>query len=176
MNLKLDVLGRETRARLVLRGVVLLAPVLALVAARPDDMPQGWYTALTVVLAIGFAAMPESGLGTACLVLVVVWWTLAVRDDAPWTVVPVALLLVAAHLAAVLLSYGPPGMPLGAALMRRWAWRSALVGVAAPVVWLVAVVLDGQPEPPGIWVAGLGSAVVVCIVAATAVTMREEDV
>jgi hypothetical protein len=174
VSVLLELLGRETRARLLLRGVVLLAPVLALLAARPEDMPHGWFLALTVLLAIGFAAMPESGLGTACLTLVVVWWTLAVRDDAPFSVVPVALLLLAAHLAAVLLSYGPPGMPLDAALVRRWVRRALLVGIAAPLVWLVAVAVDGQPEPPGIWVAGLGSAVVVCIVAATAVTMREE--
>ena len=48
------------------------------------------------------------------------------------------------------------------------------VAVAAPLVWLVAVVVDDQPEPPGIWIAGLACAVVVCVVAATAVTMREE--
>jgi len=34
-------------------------------------------------------------------------------------------------------------------------------------------VLDGQPEPPGIWLAGLGCAIVVCVVAAVAVTVRE---
>ena len=34
--------------------------------------------ALTVALSVGFAAMPESMLGAACLGLVVVWWALAV--------------------------------------------------------------------------------------------------
>ena len=34
--------------------------------------------------------------------------------------------------------------------------------------------VDDQPEPPGIWISGLACAVVVCIVAATAVTMRED--
>jgi len=39
----------------------------------------------------------------------------------------------------------------------------------------VSRVLDDQPEPPGIWISGLVCAVVVCIVAATAVTMREDE-
>ena len=40
-----------------------------------------------------------------------------------------------------------------------------MVAVVVPLVWLVAVMVDGQPEPPGIWVAGLGCAIVVCVVA-----------
>ena len=75
----------------------------------------------------------------------------------------------------MLLSYGPPALPIGTALLGRWLRRGAGVAVAAPLVWLVAVVVDDQPEPPGIWISGLACAVVVCIVAATAVTMREED-
>jgi len=126
------------------------------------------------VLSIGFAALPESPLGTACLALVVVWWALAVTDAGPLTAVPAALLLLAAHLAALLLSYGPAGMPLPRALVRRWLRRAAVVGAAAPVVWLVAVAVDDQPEPPGIWVAGLAAAVVLCLVAALAVDVGEE--
>jgi hypothetical protein len=167
-------LVHESRARLLLRGVVLVAPVLALLAARPAELPHGWFVALTAVLAIGFAAMPESALGTACLGLVVVWWALAASDGVPAGAIPAALLLLAAHVAAVLLSYGPPALPVGDALLRRWLLRSAAVAVAAPLVWLFAELVDGQPEPPGIWVSGLASAVVVCIVAAAAVTMRED--
>ena len=121
---------------------------------------------LTLVLSIGFAAMPESALGTACLGLVVFWWALAASDGVPVGAVPAALLLLAAHVAAVVLSYGPSALPIGAALLGRWLRRGVGVGVAAPLVWLVAVVVDGQPEPPGIWVSGLACAVVVCIVAA----------
>ena len=167
-------LSRETRARLVLRAVVLAAPVLALLAARPDDWPHGWYVALTVALSVGFAAMPESALGTACLALVVFWWSLAAADGVPASAIPAALLLLAAHVAAVLLSYGPPALPVGAALLGRWVRRYAAVAAAAPLVWLVAVAVDGQPEPRGIWVLGLGCAVVLCIVAAVAVTVEDE--
>ena len=170
----MNLLSRETRARLLLRGVVLVAPVLAVLAARPEDLPSGWFLAVTVVLSIGFAAMPESALGTMCLAVVVFWWLLAARDGVPVGAVPAALLLVGAHVSSVLLSYGPPRLPLGGALVRRWLRRSALVAMAAPLVWLVAVAVDGEGEPPGVWVAGLACAVVVCIVAATAVTVRDD--
>jgi hypothetical protein len=166
---------RESPGRLGLRGVILVAPVLALLAARPEDLPHGWFVVLTLVLSVGFAAMPESGLGTLCLGVVVFWWVLAASDGVPLGAIPAALLLLAAHLAAVLLSYGPAALPVDTALLRRWALRGVGVGVASPLVWLVAVTVDGRPEPPGIWVAGLASAVVVCIVAATAVATREDE-
>jgi hypothetical protein len=171
----MKLLSRETRARLLLRLVLLVAPVLALLAARPEELPHGWFVVLTLVLSVGFAAMPESALGTACLGLVVFWWTLAASDGVPIGAIPAALLLLAAHVASVLLSYGPPALPVGRALLGRWLRRSLGVAVAAPLVWLVAVVVDDQPEPPGIWISGLACAVVVCIVAATAVTMRPEQ-
>ena len=170
----MSLLSRETRARLLLRAVVLVAPVLALEAARPGDAPHRWFVAATVALAVGFAAMPESPFGTACLGLVVIWWALAAVDGVPVGAIPAALLLLAAHVSAVLLSYGPPALPIGGALLGRWLRRSAGIAVVVPLVWLLAVVVDDQPEPPGIWVAGLGCAIVVCVVAATAVTMREE--
>lgn len=167
-------LAGETTGRLLLRLVLLVAPVLALLAARPDDLPHGWFVVLTLLLSVGFAAMPESALGTACLGVVVIWWALAASGDVPVGAVPAALLLVSAHVASVLLSYGPSALPTGRALLLRWVRRGAAVAVAAPVVWLVALLVADQPEPPGIWLSGIVSAVVVCIVAATAVTMREE--
>ncbi len=167
--------AKESRPRLLLRAVILVTPVLALLAARPTDLPHGWFVALTLVLSMGFAAMPESPMGTLCLGVVVFWWALAAADGVPVGAIPAALLLLAAHVAAVLLSYGPPALPIGTALFGRWLRRGAGVAVAAPLVWLVAVVVEDQPEPPGIWISGLACAVVVCIVAATAVTMREDQ-
>jgi hypothetical protein len=153
--------------------VLLVAPLLAVLSAGPQDRPSGWLVALVLALSVGFAAMPESMLGTACLGLVVVWWSLAARDAVPVTAVLAAALLLAAHVASVLLSYGPPALPVGGRLLRLWLRRAAVAGAAAPLVWLVAVVLDGQPEPPGIWLAGLGCAIVVCVVAAASVSVRE---
>jgi hypothetical protein len=168
-----NALSRESPGRLALRAVLLLAPLLAVLSAGPRDWPSGWFVALVLALSVGFAAMPESMLGTACLGLVVGWWALAARDDVPPTAILAAALLLSAHLASVLLSYGPPALPVGGRLLRRWLRRAGLVGLAAPLVWAVAVVLEGQPEPPGIWLAGLGCAIVVCVVAAVAVSVQE---
>ena len=106
--------------------------------------------------------------------MVVFWWMLAASDGVPLSAVPAALLLVAAHLAAVLLSYGPSTLPVDPALLRRWLRRGVVVSASAPLVWLVAVTVADQPEPPGVWVAGLACAVIVCVVAATAVSTGEE--
>jgi hypothetical protein len=167
-----NLLSGETRARLILRAVVLVCPVLALLAAYPAQ-PRGWFLVLTIALAVGFAAMPDSAFGTACLGLVVVWWAIAVADGVPLSAVPAGLLLLAAHVAALLLSYGPAGLAMGVALLRRWLRRTAGVAVVVPLVWLFAVVVEDQPEPPGVWLAGLACAIVLCVVAATAVTMRD---
>jgi hypothetical protein len=154
--------------------VIAVAPVLALTAASPGDHANRWLVAATVVLSIGFAAMPESALGTLCLGLVVLWWAIAASDGVPVGAIPAALLLLAAHLASVLLSYGPASLPVGAPVFALWLRRGLAVAVAAPLVWLVAVLVDDQPEPPGIWVSALACAVVLCIVAASAVTVRED--
>ncbi len=81
------------------------------------------------------------------------------------------LLLLAAHVAAVLLSYGPPALPIGTRLLRRWLRRGAVVAVAAPLVWLVAVRggrAAGAARASGS--PGSACAIVVCVVAATAVS------
>jgi len=167
-------LAGESRVGLLLRGVVLAAPVLALVLARPGDLPPVWLIVVTALLSTAFAALPESALGAACLALVVLWWALAVDGDVPATAIPAAVLLLAAHLAALLLSYGPPGLPIGGAVLRRWLRRGAAVGAAAPLVWLVAMSVDGRAEPSGIWVMGLAVAVAAAVLAAVAVHAAEE--
>jgi hypothetical protein len=168
-----NALSRESRGRLALRTVLLVAPLLAVLCAGPHDWPKGWFVGLVLALSVGFAAMPESVLGTACLGSVVGWWAVAAHDDVPPAAILAAILLLAAHVASVLLSYGPPELPLGARLLRRWLRRFALLAISAPLVWAVAVVVDGQPEPPGIWLAGLGCAIVVCVVAAVAVNVQD---
>lgn len=161
---------RETPARLLLRAVLLLAPVLAVLCALPTVPPSTFFLGLVMLLAAGFAARPESPFGIVCLGTVTLWWALRTSGgDVPVGVVPAAGLLLAAHVAAVLLAYGPTGSPLGVPVVRRWLRRGLVVGVAAPAVWALARLVDGQPEPPGIWVAGLLSAIAVCVVAATAV-------
>ncbi len=65
-------------SQLVARLLMLLGPLVGLVAAAAADVPPpGWVTALVVVLAVGWAFMPESVLGTMCLAMVLAWWGVA---------------------------------------------------------------------------------------------------
>jgi hypothetical protein len=168
VNPVLDLL-RESRPRLLLRAVVLLAPPLALLCAWPAERPGVWSLALVVLLALVGAVLPESWATALALGFVLLWWGLQVVDALPVTALAAALLLLAAHLAAVLLAYGPTGALLGRPVVRLWLRRGLLVGAAAPAVWLLALAVRGRPEPPGIWVAGLVCGVLLCLVAAVAV-------
>jgi hypothetical protein len=159
----------------LLRAVVFLGPVVALLATGPaGNWPGGGLVALTLALAGGFAVMPESALGTVVFCVVVVWWGFGMEHVAVEAVGAAAALL-AAHLAALLLSYGPAQLPLDGRLLGLWVRRGLLVGLSVPAVWLLATAVDGQPEPPGIWVAALVAAVAVCAVGAAAVTERAPE-
>ena len=154
----------------LLRGVVLLGPVVALLSTGPaGNWPSGWLIALTVALAAGFAAMPESALGTTAFWVVIVWWGFALEQVPPEAVLAGTALL-AAHLAALLLSYGPAQLPVDRGVLGLWVGRGMLLALAVPVVWLLAAAVEDQPEPPGVWLAGLAAGVVVCAVAAVAVS------
>lgn len=156
----------------LLRAVVFLGPVVALLAAGPaGNWPEVWLVMLTVAMAGGFAAMPESALGTAVFCVVVVWWGFAL-EYVPVEIVLAGSALLASHLSALLLAYGPAQLPLDDGVLSRWLGRGMLVGLTVPAIWLLATALEDQPEPPGIWVAGLVAGVVVCAVAANAVTDR----
>ena len=161
--------GRLTAGQAVLRALVLLGPPLALLATGlVGVLPAGWLVALVLVLSVAFAAMPESPFGTAALLVVVAWWGLAFRDGLhPQAVLASAALLVA-HVAALLTSYGPGELPLDRDLARLWVRRGLAVLASAPAVWAVAVALRGQPEPAGIWVAGLAAAFTATLVASLA--------
>jgi len=163
------VTGRLTAGQAVLRALVLLGPTLALLTTGlAGVLPAGWLVALVLVLSVAFAAMPESPFGTAALLVVVAWWGLAFRDGLhPQAVLAAAFLLVA-HVAAVLASYGPGELPLDRDLARLWARRGLVVLASSPALWAVAVGLRGQPEPAGIWVAGLAAAFSATLVASLA--------
>ncbi|MCW2844992.1 MAG: hypothetical protein JWN22_2908 [Nocardioides sp.] len=158
---------RPGAGQLVLRLLVLLGPLVALLATGlVGAVPADWLIALVAALAVAFAAMPDSPFGTAVMVVVLAWWGISLRDGLHPEAVIAAAGLVTAHVAAVLASYGPGSMPLDRAVVGLWAVRGAAVLLASPAVWAVATVLRDQPEPPGIWVAGLAAAFVATLVAA----------
>ena len=162
-----------TPGAMALRLVVVVAPVLALLStAVQGPGPRALLVALVVILSVGGAYAPESPLLTVCLGLVAFWWALATRGDAPVTAVAAAWLVLAAHIAALLVSYGPRELPVDRALLRLWVARGLRLAAAPPALWLLAVLVSGRAEPPGIWVAGLAAAVAVSIAAAVAVSGR----
>ena len=168
--------GRLTRGQAVLRVLVLLGPLVALLSTGLAGVsPAGWLVALVLVLSVAFAAMPDSPFGTAAMVVVLAWWGVAFRDGLHPQALLAAAGLVVAHVAAVLTTYGPGEMPLDRDLARLWVRRGALVFVTAPAVWAAATALRGQPEPAGIWVAGLAAAFVATLAASLAFGVREEE-
>ena len=120
--------GRLTPGQAVLRVLILLGPLLALLASGiAGERPPGWLVALVLALALGFAAMPDSPLGTAAMLVVVAWSGLTFRDGLPPEAVLAASGLLVAHVAAVLASYGPGDLPLDRHLARLWAVRGLAV-------------------------------------------------
>jgi hypothetical protein len=156
----------------LLRAVVFLGPVVALLATGPaGNWPEAWVLVLTMVLSAGFATMPESAFGTMSLGVVVIWWGGGLERIAVEVLVAGSALL-AAHLAALLLSYGPAQLPVDGRLVRRWLRRGMLAALSMPALWLLATALEDRPEPPGVWVAALVAGIVTCVVASGAVAER----
>lgn len=155
-----------TPAQAALRITIVAGVMVALLATGLRGVwPAWWLVVLVAGLAVAFALLPEAPMGTVATGLVLAWWGFAFRGG-PY---PEALLaaagLLAAHLAAVVAGYGPRDLPPDPATVRLWAVRGAVVFLASPAVYLVATLLQGQPEPPGIWVAGLAAALVTTVAA-----------
>ena len=81
--------------------------------------------------------------------------------------------LLAAHVAALLLGYGPARMEVGADLVMLWVPRAAAVWLAALVVWLTARAYTGHATPTLFWLAGLAAALVGAVVAAVVIPTRD---
>jgi hypothetical protein len=158
----------------VLRGVAALGPMVALWAAAPEGhVPQAWVVAVVALLSVGYAVRPEHFVGSTVLVVVLVWWTINVRAEMPTGALVAAAAVLAAHVAGVLLGYGPSQMAVDPELVVIWVVRSVLVWLAAPAVWFAARVYNGQATPTSFWLAGLATALVGAVVAAVVVPARD---
>jgi hypothetical protein len=163
-------------SQLVLRALVFLGPVVALLAtAAAGHGPPWWLVVLVAVLAGASAVAPDSPVGVGSGLVVLGWWTLSLRDGLPVSVAVAALALAVGHLAALLTSYGPREMPLDRATLLLWARRGALTLLAVPGAWLVARVVRGEPEQPGVWVVALAAACVGIIAASVAMGTQGQE-
>jgi hypothetical protein len=155
-----------TPGQWALRVTVVAGLLVALLATGLLGVwPAWWLVVLVAGLAVAFSLLPEAPMGTVATGLVLAWWGFAFREGPHPQALLAAAGLLAAHLAAVLASYGPRDVPLDPATVRLWAVRGAVVFLAAPAVFAVATLLRGQPEPVGIWVAGLAAALAATVVA-----------
>jgi hypothetical protein len=157
-----------TRGQWLLRAVVLLGPLVALAARWPSDPPPVWLMLLTLVLSAGWAIAPESVVGGVALVLVAFSWVAGTDGDLPGGAVLAAVAMLAAHLAALVASYGPDALPVSANVVRLWLWRGLGVAPVAPLVWLAALAVREVPGSGTVWLLGLAVALSVTVVAAAA--------
>lgn len=163
------------RSQVLLRTVVALGPVVALLATGPAGHWPPWWLVVPVVAGAGLAAAaPDSPLPAGVGLVVLVWWTVSLGDGVPASVLVAAAALLAAHLAALLASYGPAAMPLDPATLLLWARRGALVLLVVPGAFAATRLLDGEPEQPGIWVLGVAAACAATVVATVALDVRPD--
>jgi hypothetical protein len=157
-----------SRGQWLLRSVVLLGPLVALLARWPSDPPRLWQILVTAALAAGWAVAPESVVGAVTLLLVAFSWVTGTPGDLPSGAVLAAVAMLAAHLAALVASYGPDALPVSANVVRLWLWRGLGVALVAPLVWLAALAVREVPGSGTVWLLGLAVALSVTIVAAAA--------
>ena len=159
-----------SRGQWAMRLLVVLGVVVALGARWPSlGAPPVWLTALVLVLAVGWALMPESVVGVVTLAVVGLSWSAGGDGDLPMGALVAAVGMLTAHLAALVVSYGPPALPVAPGVVRLWAARGLVVLATAPLVWALARGVRELPVSSTVWLLGVavGASVVVVAVAAT---------
>jgi hypothetical protein len=159
-----------------LRSTVVLGPVVALTAAAPQGYaPSGFVVVLVLLAALGWAFAPDHVLGGVSLLVVLVWWAVAVGEALPVASLVAAAGLLLSHTAATVLGYGPPRTRIAPRLLATWARRASAVWVVALVIWVVADAYSGHATPPSFWLLGLAAALIGAVVAALRAPMRDSS-
>jgi hypothetical protein len=158
----------------VLRAGMVVGLQVALLATVPLGVtPHVPLVLVVAALSLAYARVPEGVYGTVAMGFVIVWWGISLRDALhPWALLAGAGLL-ASHAAGIVAAYGPDELRIDRATVRLWATRAAAAYLLVPLLGAVALGLRDQPEAPGIWVAGLVSALAATLVAAVAFTATE---
>lgn len=155
---------------LVLRSMLLILPCAALALALPE-VPHLGVVALVVLCSAGWMHSPDHPAGAVALLLVAGWWT--AHGVVDWRVLVVGVLLVAAHVVAILMAYGPATLAVDPHLATRWLRRGLLVLVPMPVTYAAVRGLDPRLAPSWIWMAG--ALVVVALLVVTARLTQPAD-
>ncbi|GAA1923936.1 hypothetical protein [Nocardioides hwasunensis] len=155
----------------VLRALLFVLPVGALALALPE-VPHWFVVGAVVVTSALWARSPDTVAGAVSLVLVACWW--AAHGVVDWRVLVVAVLLLAAHVVATVLSYGPPTLALDPRLARLWSRRALLALVPAPIAWFAVRGLDPTLAPSWVWLAA-GVLVVAMLATTSLLTQRAPE-
>jgi hypothetical protein len=156
-----------TRGQWALRLVVLTGPLVAVVArGLATGWPPLWLVLLVAALAAGWALAPESVIGAVALLVVGFSWATGLDGRLPAAALLAAAGMLAAHLAALVASYGPGALPASAPVVRLWVRRGVLVFLVAPAVWALGRGVEELPVSGTVWVVGLVVSLSVTLVAA----------
>ncbi len=159
-----------TRGQWGLRVTMALGPVLALWSTTLAGVaPRVWLVLLVLGLSLAYSWLPESPTGLVAMAAVLIWWGVALRDGLQPAALLATACLLAAHVAGLLAASGPGDLPVDPATARRWLLRGGGAFLLALGLFAFGVLLRGQPEPSGVWVAGLAAALVVVAAAGLAV-------
>ncbi len=153
-----------TGTGLGLRVVLFLLPCIALAVALPAR-PHLLVVATVVGCAAWWARTPDHLSGGVALVTVMVWWT--VHGVVDWRILVVGALVLAAHVIATVLSYGPASLPVDPRLAALWLRRGLLAFVPLLVTWFALRVLDARLAPSWLWMTAA-----LVLVALIVVTLR----
>jgi hypothetical protein len=168
-----------TRGQWATRLVVVAGPLLALFARTPSmGAPHAWAVLMVLALAVGWALVPESVVGAVTLLVVGFSWASGDSVDVAVGALVAAAGMLAAHVAALLASYGPSRLPIDPGTVRLWTLRGAALFGAAVVVWALSQLVAELPDSGSVWVFGLLVALSVIVVATAvlqAANPREEE-
>lgn len=157
----------------LLRGIVGGGVVLALLAGVPEGYRPPVLLVLVVLAGAVFSAFrPEHLSLPITMGLTLAWWALELGGEMPVAVLVAAAGLTASHVAAVLLGYGPPALPVEPRLAVLWASRALLAWVASLVVWGVARTYSGHGTPALFWLSGLAATLVGAVLVGAAAPVR----
>jgi hypothetical protein len=156
---------RLSRGGWILRGVIVLGPVLALLAGTPQGyLPPPWLVVVVAAFSFAFAVMPEHYVGSASLLIVVVWWVLNAHDGLPATSILAAGALVAAHLAGTVAAYGPQAVDPDPGILFLWLRRGVFLWAVAALTWVVVDSEDGRATSAAYWLVGLAVGLALTVV------------
>ncbi|MBS2938980.1 hypothetical protein KDN32_14670 [Nocardioides sp. J2M5] len=151
------------RSVLALRALLVVLPFAALALALPA-VPHWFVLVGVAVCSLVWAQAPDHAAGVGAIGLVAGWWS--AHDVLDWRVLVVGLLLVLAHVTAVVLAHGTGALPVDPHLVGLWGRRSLLTLVPMPLAYVALRGLDSVAAPPWLWAsAGLPVAVALLVTA-----------